>query len=319
MKSVIIGTGSALPKKILTNAELAKTIDTSDEWIFSRTGISQRYIAGNNETTASLAIEAAKNALEDSGLTAQDIDLVIVATATPDINFPSVAGDVHKALNIKPCPFFDINAACSGFIYNLKMADMFIQTLSAKNVLIIGAEVFSRIMNWQDRSTCVLFGDGAGAAIIQASEDDDYGIIGAEIGGDGQYFDLLKMEATNNLTEKAVPFMNGREVFKNAVRCLSGLVPEFLEKYNLKEDEIDWLVPHQANSRIIEATAKSLNLSMDKVVMTVDKHANTSAASVPLALDTAAKAGTFKNGDILFLEAFGAGFTWGASAIRWKC
>jgi 3-oxoacyl-[acyl-carrier-protein] synthase-3 len=319
MKSVIIGTGSALPPKILTNAELAKQIDTSDEWIFSRTGISQRHICGEGESAATLAIEAARNAIESAKLTPQDIEVVIVANATPDRSFPSLAADVHKALEIPACPIFDLNAACSGFIYNLKMADMFIQTGTAKNILIIGAEVFSRAMNWEDRSTCVLFGDGAGAAVVQAQKDEGYGLIGAEIGGDGKYVDLLKMEGGIGLTgKKGVPFMNGREVFKNAVRCLAGLVPDFLEKYDLNESDINWLVPHQANARIIEATAKLLELPMEKVILTVAEHANTSAASIPLAMDKAAREGRFKDGDILFLEAFGAGFTWGASAIRWK-
>ena len=308
-----------MPPKILTNTELAKSLDTSDEWIFSRTGISQRHICVEGESAATLAIDAAKNALESAKLTSQDIDVVIVANATPDRSFPSLAADVHKALEMNPCPIFDLNAACSGFIYNLKMADMFIQTGSAKNILIIGAEVFSRAMNWEDRSTCVLFGDGAGAAIVQAQEDNGYGLIGAEIGGDGKYVDLLKMEGGIGLTgKKGMPFMNGREVFKNAVRCLAGLVPEFLEKHNLKESDINWLVPHQANARIIEATAKSLNLPMEQVILTVAQHANTSAASIPLAMDVAVKEGKFKDGDILFLEAFGAGFTWGASAIKWK-
>jgi 3-oxoacyl-[acyl-carrier-protein] synthase-3 len=318
VKSVIIGTGSALPSKIMTNDDLAKILDTSDEWIFSRTGISQRHVVQEGESCATLAIEAATKAIQSAKLTPQDIEVVIVANATPDRCFPAIAADVHQALKIPPCPIFDLNAACSGFIYNLKMADMFVQTGAAKNILIVGAEVFSRILNWDDRTTSVLFGDGAGAAVVQAQEG-EYGLIGAEIGGDGQYVDLLKMEGGIGLNgEKGTPFMNGREVFKNAVRCLAGIVPKFLEKHGLNESDIDWLVPHQANARIIEATAKSLDLSMEKVVLTVAKHANTSAASIPLALDTAAREGKFKDGDILFLEAFGAGFTWGSAALKWR-
>lgn len=316
MKSVIIGTGSALPKKVVTNEELAKTVDTSDEWIKARTGIAQRHIISGGESGKTLAIDAARRAVEDAGIAPEDIDVVLVATATPDRNFPSIAADIHQALGIKPCPIMDQNTACSGFIYNLKIADMFIQTGEAKNVLVVSTEVFSRILNWEDRTTCVLFGDGAGAAVIQAQETEDYGLIGVEIGGDGQYVDLLKMEQDES--GKYIPYMLGKEVFKNAVRCLAGLVPEFLGKYNLKESDINWLVPHQANARIIEATAKSLNLPMEQVVLTVAEHANTSAASIPLALDYAARKGTFKDGDILFLEAFGAGFTWGATAIKWK-
>ena len=307
MYSRIIGTGSYLPEKILTNKNLESIVDTTDEWIIERTGIKQRHIAEDNESTSSMAINASIDAIKSSGISAKDIDLVIVATTTPDQIFPSTACIVQNKLNIV-APAFDVQAACTGFIYALSVADNYIRTGMSKNILVIGSEKYSNLLNWNDRSTCVLFGDGAGAVILSA--DSKQGIISSHIHADGQYNDLLSVE--NNQIK-----MKGNEVFKVAVNTLSKLVDETLTKNNMDKTSIDWLVPHQANLRIIKAAAKKLSLSLDQVVVTVDNHANTSAASIPLALNEAVKDGRIKEDQVLLLEAFGSGFTWGSVLLRY--
>ena len=307
MYSRIIGTGSYLPEKILTNKNLESIVDTTDEWIIERTGIKQRHIAEDNESTSSMAINASIDAIKSSGISAKDIDLVIVATTTPDQIFPSTACIVQNKLNIV-APAFDVQAACTGFIYALSVADNYIRTGMSKNILVIGSEKYSNLLDWNDRSTCVLFGDGAGAVILSA--DSKQGIISSHIHADGQYNDLLSVE--NNQIK-----MKGNEVFKVAVNTLSKLVDETLTKNNMDKTSIDWLVPHQANLRIIKAAAKKLSLSLDQVVVTVDDHANTSAASIPLALNEAVKDGRIKEDQVLLLEAFGSGFTWGSVLLRY--
>ena len=307
MYSRIIGTGSYLPEKILTNKNLESIVDTTDEWIIERTGIKQRHIAEDNESTSSMAINASIDAIKSSGVSVKDIDLVIVATTTPDQIFPSTACIVQNKLNIV-APAFDVQAACTGFIYALSVADNYIRTGMSKNILVIGSEKYSNLLDWNDRSTCVLFGDGAGAVILSA--DSKQGIISSHIHADGQYNDLLSVE--NNQIK-----MKGNEVFKVAVNTLSKLVDETLTKNNMDKTSIDWLVPHQANLRIIKAAAKKLSLSLDQVVVTVDNHANTSAASIPLALNEAVKDGRIKEDQVLLLEAFGSGFTWGSVLLRY--
>tara|TARA_Y100000766_G_scaffold282230_1_gene295119 strand:+ start:13 stop:936 length:924 start_codon:yes stop_codon:yes gene_type:complete len=307
MYSRIIGTGSYLPEKILTNKNLESIVDTTDEWIVERTGIKQRHIAEDNESTSSMAINASIDAIKSSGISVKDIDLVIVATTTPDQIFPSTACIVQNKLNIV-APAFDIQAACTGFIYALSVADNYIRTGMSKNILVIGSEKYSNLLDWNDRSTCVLFGDGAGAVILSA--DSKQGIISSHIHADGQYNDLLSVE--NNHIK-----MKGNEVFKVAVNTLSKLVDETLTNNNMDKTSIDWLVPHQANLRIIKAAAKKLSLSLDQVVVTVDDHANTSAASIPLALNEAVKDGRIKEDQVLLLEAFGSGFTWGSVLLRY--
>ena len=307
MYSRIIGTGSYLPEKILTNKNLESIVDTTDEWIIERTGIKQRHIAEDNESTSSMAINASIDAIKSSGISVKDIDLVIVATTTPDQIFPSTACIVQNKLNIV-APAFDIQAACTGFIYALSVADNYIRTGMSKNILVIGSEKYSNLLDWNDRSTCVLFGDGAGAVILSA--DSKQGIISSHIHADGQYNDLLSVE--NNHIK-----MKGNEVFKVAVNTLSKLVDETLTNNNMDKTSIDWLVPHQANLRIIKAAAKKLSLSLDQVVVTVDDHANTSAASIPLALNEAVKDGRIKEDQVLLLEAFGSGFTWGSVLLRY--
>jgi len=307
MYSRIIGTGSYLPEKILTNKNLESIVDTTDEWIVERTGIKQRHIAEDNESTSSMAINASIDAIKSSGVSVKDIDLVIVATTTPDQIFPSTACIVQNKLNIV-APAFDVQAACTGFIYALSVADNYIRTGMSKNILVIGSEKYSNLLDWNDRSTCVLFGDGAGAVILSA--DSKQGIISSHIHADGQYNDLLSAE--NNQIK-----MKGNEVFKVAVNTLSKLVDETLTKNNMDKTSIDWLVPHQANLRIIKAAAKKLSLSLDQVVVTVDNHANTSAASIPLALNEAVKDGRIKEDQVLLLEAFGSGFTWGSVLLRY--
>jgi 3-oxoacyl-[acyl-carrier-protein] synthase-3 len=321
MFSKITGTGSYLPERILTNTELETMVDTSDEWIRSRTGIEKRHIAAEDETTCDLAEKAALNAIEASGKKAADIDLIIVATTTPDVIFPSTACLLQQRLDIHGCPAFDIQAVCTGFIYAISIADQFIRNNNAKCVLVVGAETLSRIVDWQDRDTCVLFGDGAGAVILEASEK--AGILSTHIHADGKYQHLLNVPAgissnhdqlkTNNAYIK----MQGNEVFKVAVNTLGRIVDETLAANSMQKKDIDWLVPHQANTRIISATAKKLDMSMDHVVLTVDQHGNTSAASVPLALDTAVRDGRIKENEILLLEAFGGGFTWGSALLRY--
>lgn len=316
--SRIIGTGSYLPEKALSNTDLEKMVDTSDQWIRERTGIIKRHIAAADETTTDLAYNAAVNAIDAAGISNQDIDLIIVATSTPTRIFPSTASLVQDKLGIHGCPAFDIQAVCTGFVYALTVADKFIKSGSAKNVLVIGAEIFSRIIDWTDRNTCVLFGDGAGAVVLQASEIP--GILSTHIHCDGSFNSLLQVPTGPGSVVSDVPAvvdMQGNEVFKIAVKTLSQIVDETLEANNLEKHDIDWLVPHQANIRIIAATARKLNMSMDKVVVTVDEHGNTSAASIPLALDTAVRDGRIQRGEKLLLEAFGGGFTWGSALIQY--
>ena len=307
MYSRIIGTGSYLPQKVLTNKDLESLVDTTDEWIVERTGIKQRHIAADNESTSSMAINASIDAIKSSGLSEKDIDLVIVATTTPDQIFPSTACIVQNKLNIV-APAFDIQAACTGFIYAMSVADNYIRNGMSKNTLIIGSEKYSNILDWKDRSTCVLFGDGAGAVVLSA--DSKEGIISSHIHADGQYNDLLSVEG-NHIK------MKGNEVFKVAVNTLSKLVDETLDKNNMDKSSIDWLVPHQANLRIIKAAAKKLSLPLEQGVVTVGDHANTSAASIPLALNEAVKDGRIKEDQVLLLEAFGSGFTWGSVLLRY--
>ena len=316
----IAGTGSYLPNKILTNADLESMVDTTDEWIFTRTGIRERHIVAEDECTSDLAAQAARNAIESAGIKAADIDLIIVATTTPDKIFPSVACIVQQKLAISGCAAFDVQAVCSGFVYALATADNFIKAGSAKCALVIGAETFSRITDWTDRGNCILWGDGAGAVILQASEDQ--GIISTHLHADGSYEKMLhvprKTEAEKRVssTAKDTVVMEGNAVFKMAVNTLDAIVEEALTANGLQKSDVDWLVPHQANIRIIQATAKKLEMSMDKVVVTVEKHGNTSAASIPLALDVAVRDGRIKRGDTILMEAFGGGFTWGSALVK---
>ena len=320
--SRILGTGSALPRRIVTNAELAERIDTSDEWIVERTGIRQRHIAEPDETTSTLAIAAARAALADAGIEASSIGLIVLATATPDNTFPATATKVQHALGCNGCVAFDVAAVCSGFLYALATADSLLRTGMAKRALVIGAETFSRILDWSDRTTCVLFGDGAGAVILEAQSGetggkDTPGILGTRLHADGAHHDLLYVDGGPSTTQTVGHVrMRGPEVFRHAVVNLSSVLREVLVETGVSVDEIDWVVPHQANARILDATARKLGISPDKVIVTVDRHANTSAASVPLALDTARRDGRIKTGDLVMLEAMGGGFTWGASLIR---
>ena len=317
MYSRIAGTGKYLPERVLTNADLEKMVETSDEWIKSRTGIELRHIAADNEYTSDLAYKASLAALENAGVTPGDIDLVLVGTTTPDLIFPNVACLVQEKLGIKSCPAFSVEAACSGFLYGLVVADQFVRLGQARRALVIGAETMSRIIDWTDRETCVLFGDGAGAVVLEAAESP--GIMYSTLGADGRYRDLLYASSGVSLRQRegAALRMKGNEVFKVAVKTLENLVDDVVEKNNLEKGQIDWLIPHQANIRIISATAKRLDLPMERVILTVREHGNTSAASVPMALDTAIRDGRVKRGDLLLLEAFGGGFTWGASLIRY--
>jgi len=315
--SRIVGTGSYLPEKILTNIDLESMVETSDDWITDRTGIKKRHIAAADETTTDLAYFAAINAISAAELKPRDIDLIIVATTTPTRIFPSTAALLQQKLGIHGCPAFDIQAVCTGFVYALTVADKFIKSGSAKNVLVIGAETLSRIVDWTDRNTCVLFGDGAGAVVLQASEEP--GILSTHIHCDGSFNNLLHVPTGpgSAITEDpAYIEMQGNEVFKVAVKTLSKIVDETLEANQLDKHDIDWLIPHQANIRIIAATAKKLSMSMDSVVVTVQDHGNTSAASIPLALDVAVRDGRIKRGETLLFEAFGGGFTWGSALIK---
>ncbi len=318
MYSRIIGTGKYLPDRVLGNLDLEKTLNTSDEWIRSRTGIEQRHIAAENQATSDLAYEAARIAIGDAGLSPHDIDLILVGTATPDLIFPNVACLVQKKLGIKGMAAFSLEAACSGFVYALNIADHFIRSGQASRALVIGAECMSRIVDWTDRETCVLFGDGAGAVVLE--KGDKPGIIGSKLAADGSRGDLLRASTgitdTENEGESPTIQMKGNEVFKLAVKTLGSIVDEILEENQLTKDAIDWLVPHQANFRIIQATAKRLDMPMERVVLTVQDHGNTSAASVPMALDTAIRDGRIQRGHLLLLEAFGGGFTWGANLVR---
>jgi len=318
--SKITGTGSYLPENAVTNADLEKFVDTTDQWITERTGIKKRHIAVDGETTCDLAEHAARAAIEAAGRKPQDIDLIIVATTTPNKVFPSTACLLQQRLDIHGPAAFDVQAVCSGFVYALTIADKFIRTGSAKRALVVGAETLSRITNWKDRSTCVLFGDGAGAVVLEAS--DQPGIISTHLHADGKHEKLLHVPAGVSdgydilQQNKAFMEMQGNEVFKVAVRTLGRIVDETLVANNLEKKDIDWLVPHQANIRIIAATAKKLDMPMDKVIVTVDQHGNTSAASVPLALDVAVRDGRIREGDTLLLEAFGGGFTWGSILLK---
>ena len=316
-RAVIKGTGSALPRTKVSNAQLAEKVDTTDEWIVERTGIKFRHIAEDDETTSSLATEAARKALDASGLTASDIDLIVLATATPDQTFPASATIVQHELGCNGCVAFDVAAVCSGFLYALSVAESMIRAGSAQNAIVIGAETFSRILDWEDRATCVLFGDCAGA-IILSGEETDKGILATRLHADGEHNQLLYVDGGAGTTGTVGKLrMRGREVFRHAVVNLSSVLTETLDAAGEAIDNIDWLVPHQANARILDATAKKLKLAPEKVIKTVDQHANTSAASVPLALDTAVRDGRVKSGDLLVLEAMGGGFTWGASVVRY--
>jgi 3-oxoacyl-[acyl-carrier-protein] synthase III len=319
MYSKIIGTGSYLPAKVLTNYDLEKLVDTSHDWIISRSGIVERHFAAENELTSDLALQASLKAIESAGINADDIDLVIVATTSPDQIFPSTACILQDKLGIRNrCAAFDMQAVCGGFVYAMNTADLYVRSGQAKMALVVGAEVMSRMLDWNDRATCVLFGDGAGAVVLQAS--DRPGIIASKLHADGSHRDMLKAEGNlRNGEVQGDPFikMEGQAVFKFAVNVLSEVVEEVLEENKLKGTDIDWIVPHQANIRIMEATAKKLGLSMDNVIVTVANHGNTSAASIPLALDTAVRDGRIKRGQNIILEAVGGGFTWGAVLIKW--
>lgn len=319
MYSKIIGTGSYLPAKTLTNFDLEKFVDTSHDWIVSRSGIVERHIAADNELTSDLALQASLQAIKAAGISADQIDLVIVATTTPDQIFPSTACILQDKLGIRnQGAAFDMQAVCGGFVYAVNTADLYIRSGQARTALVVGAEVLSRILDWKDRTTCVLFGDGAGAVVLQASEAP--GIIAGKLHADGSHRDMLKAEGSiNNGLVQGDPFikMEGQAVFKFAVKVLSSVVEEVLEANQMQGSDIDWLVPHQANIRIMEATAKKLGLSMDNVIVTVATHGNTSAASIPLALDTAVRDGRIKAGQNILMEAVGGGFTWGAVLIRW--
>jgi 3-oxoacyl-[acyl-carrier-protein] synthase-3 len=317
----ITGTGGYLPENVMTNHDLEKIVDTTDQWIRDRTGIEQRHIAVEGQTTVDLAEAASRLAIEAAGINAQDIDLIILATSTPDKIFPSSACILQARLDIHGCPAFDIQAVCTGFVYALAVAEKFIKTGSSKKALVVGAEIFSRILNWEDRTTCVLFGDGAGAVILEA--DEETGILSTHIHADGKYENLLRVpygiaDGYDQVKAgKAFVEMKGNEVFKMAVNTLGRIVDETLAANHMMKSDIDWLVPHQANTRIISATAKKLKMSMDQVVVTVNKHGNTSAASIPLALDVAVRDGRIKENELVLLEAFGGGFTWGSVLLRY--
>ncbi|MBB4859055.1 3-oxoacyl-[acyl-carrier-protein] synthase-3 [Novosphingobium chloroacetimidivorans] len=319
-RSVVIGTGSALPRTVLTNAELAARVDTTDEWIVERTGIRQRHIAQADETTATLATDASRAAIAAAGLEARDVDLIVLATATPDQTFPATATIVQHNLGCHGGVAFDVAAVCSGFLYAMGVADSMLRAGMARRALVIGSETFSRILDWEDRTTCVLFGDGAGAVVLEAREESGEaprGVIATKLHADGTHNELLYVDGGVSTTGTVGKLrMKGREVFRHAVVNLAEVLREVIEEAGLQTSDIDWLVPHQANARILDATARKLGMSPDKVVVTVDRHANTSAASVPLALDAAVRDGRIKPGQLVMLEAMGGGFTWGASLVR---
>ncbi len=319
IRAIVTGTGSALPVHRVSNAELAERVDTSDEWIVERTGIRFRHIAGEGETTATLAADAARAAIDAAGLDAGQIDLIVLATATPDQTFPATATKVQAMLGIDDCVAFDVAAVCSGFLYAVQVADSMLRAGVHRRALVIGAETFSRILDWEDRATCVLFGDGAGAIVLEADDSDSgQGILATKLHADGRHNGLLYVDGGPSTTGTVGKLrMKGKEVFRHAVVNLAAVMGESLTLAGLVPDDVDWLVPHQANARILDATARKLGLSPDKVVVTVDQHANTSAASVPLALDTAVRDGRIQRGDIVVLEAMGGGFTWGAAVVRW--
>ena len=322
IRSIVRGFGAALPKRVVTNREMESLVDTTDEWIVQRTGIRQRYIAGEGETTASLGEAAARAALDNAGLVPDDIDLIVLATSTPDNTFPATAVNIQNRLGIRHGAAFDLQAVCSGFVYAMTTADMYLRGGMAKRVLVIGAETFSRILDWEDRTTCVLFGDGAGALVLEAAEGEgtthDRGILTAHLRSDGGHKEKLYVDGGPSTTQTVGHLrMEGREVFKHAVGMITDVVYDAFEATGLAIEDLDWLVPHQANIRIIEGSAKKLGIPLDKVVVTVDKHGNTSAASIPLALATAAADGRLAKGDLVMLEAMGGGFTWGSVLLRW--
>ncbi|GGF70896.1 3-oxoacyl-[acyl-carrier-protein] synthase 3 [Terasakiella brassicae] len=320
LRSRILGCGSYLPEKIVTNDDLAKFVDTSDDWITARTGIKQRHMVTDGELTSDLARKAALNAIEHAGIDVQDIDLIVLGTTTPDNTFPSTATKVQAQLGLTHGFAMDVQAVCSGFMYALATADSFLKTKQAKTALVIGAESFTRLLDWEDRTTCVLFGDGAGAVILRAEEEtaESSGILSTHLHSDGRYQDILMVDGGPSSTQTTgYVRMAGKEVFRHAVVNLAEVVKEALAANDLTADDIDWIVPHQANKRILDGTAKKLKVDPNKVVVTVDKHANTSAASIPLALDEAVRDGRIKRGDLLIIEAMGGGLTWGSALIRW--
>ncbi len=322
IRSVILGSGSAKPRNVLTNDELAKRVDTSDEWIKQRTGIEQRYIAEEDETTASLGEAAARAALADAGVSVDDLDMIMLATSTPNNTFPATAVDIQHRLGMKHGAAFDMQAVCSGFVFAVTTADTYIKAGQAKRILVIGAETFSRILDWEDRTTCVLFGDGAGAVVIEAQEgvglSNDRGILTSHLRSDGSHKAKLYVDGGPSTTQTVGHLrMQGREVFKHAVAMITDVIEDAFSATGLTADDIDWFIPHQANRRIIDASARKLNIAPEKVVMTVHKHGNTSAASIPLAIQTARDDGRLKQGDLVLLEAMGGGFTWGAVLVRW--
>jgi 3-oxoacyl-[acyl-carrier-protein] synthase-3 len=316
--SRIIGTGSYLPAKVLANRDLEQMVDTTDEWIYTRTGIRQRHVAADEEKTSDLALQASRRALAAAGITPADLDLIIVATTTPDMVFPSTACIMQAKLGVRNCPAFDLQAVCSGFIYGLSTADQFMRSGHYRNILVAGAETFSRILDWKDRATCVLFGDGAGAVVLR--RDNAPGILSSHLHADGSYANMLSVPGTicgGQATGRPLLQMDGHGVFRFAVKVLDGIVDEALAANGMQKSDIDWLVPHQANIRIIQATAKKLGMSMERVVVTVDRHANTSAASIPLALDEAVRDGRIRPGQHVLMEGVGGGFTWGAVLVKW--
>ncbi len=321
-RSVVLGYGAYLPERIVTNAELTKTVDTSDEWIVQRTGIRQRHIAADGEYTSHLGIKAAQAAIANAGIDAQSIDLIVLATSTPDNTFPATAVQIQEALGINHGAAFDVQAVCSGFIFALATADNFLKSGAFKRALVIGAETFSRILDWNDRTTCVLFGDGAGAVVLDAQQQPgtsaDRGVLTTHLRSDGRHKDKLFVDGGPSTTQTAGHLrMEGREVFKHAVGMITDVIVDAFNATGTTADDIDWLVPHQANKRIIDASAKKLHIAPEKVVLTVDEHGNTSAASIPLALAAAAADGRIKKGDLVMLEAMGGGFTWGSALLRW--
>jgi len=316
--SRIVGTGSYLPQKVVTNRDLELAVDTTDEWIYTRTGIRQRHVAADGEKTSDLALAASRSALDAAGIAAGDLDLIVMATTTPDMVFPSSACLLQAKLGARNCPAFDVQAVCSGFVYGLSTADQFLRSGRYRNALVVAAEIYSRILDWSDRATCVLFGDGAGAVVLR--RDSSPGILSTHLHADGSYANLLSVPGTvcgGRVSGRPLLQMDGGGVFKFAVKALDDLVEETLLANKMEKSDIDWLVPHQANIRIIQASAKKLGLSMEKVVVTVDRHANTSAASIPLALDEAARDGRIRAGQHVLLEAVGGGFTWGAALVKW--
>ncbi len=321
-RSVVRGVGSYLPERVVPNAELADRIETSDEWIVQRTGIHQRHVAAEGETTSQLATRAAERALADAGLTAADIDMIVLATSTPDYTFPATATQVQYALGMNHGVAFDLQAVCSGFVFAVSTADKFLSTGAAKRALVIGAETFSRILDWEDRTTCVLFGDGAGAIVLEAQDGEgttaDRGVLTSHLRSDGRHREKLYVDGGPSATQTVGHLrMEGREVFKHAVGMITDVIVGAFEATGTNAEALDWFVPHQANRRIIDASAHKLGIAPEKVVLTVDRHANTSAASIPLALDLAVKDGRIKRGDLVMIEAMGGGFTWGAALIRW--